>query len=384
MFSSRLAWDQSTNPLLSLVAAKRAAGQAILDLTGSNPTRVGFTYPEDQILTALAHPASAVYQPSPQGLPLARAAVAAYYQDRGLVVDPDSLLLTASTSEAYSFLFKLLCNPGDEVLVPQPGYPLFDFLTALDSVQPISYALTDEAEAGWQINFERLEAALGPRTRAIIVVSPHNPTGAVITPAELARLNTLCRTHHLALIVDEVFADYAPAQSASAVNNPDVLTFALNGLSKVAALPQAKLGWMQVSGPPDLCKAALARLEFIADTYLSVSASIQHAAPTLLATRHNIQTQIRKRLTENETWLHAQATANARVLQRAGGWYGLLEFHDSLSDEDRAQQLLEKHNVLVHPGYFYDFAREGYVVVSLLTPPDIFQAGIQHLLAEWG
>jgi aspartate/methionine/tyrosine aminotransferase len=214
------------------------------------------------------------------------------------------------------------------------------------------------------------------------VVSPHNPTGATLTTNEFATLQRLCQYHRLALIVDEVFVDYAPALAVDTLADSPVLTFTLNGLSKVAALPQAKLGWLAVSGPQAERVAALAHLEIIADTYLSVSASVQHAAPLLLAYRHSLQTQIRQRLAENQHRLQAQATPQARVLPYTGGWYGLLEFQDAVSDDARAQQLLEQHNVYVHPGYFYDFARQGYVVVSLLTPPEIFRAGIGLLLAE--
>jgi hypothetical protein len=389
VFSKRLDWDHTANPLLRLLAAKRAAGVEILDLTESNPTRVGFDYSQVDLPAALAQTASAVYQPSPQGLLSARVAIADYYRDRGRSVDPDSLLLTASTSEAYSFLFKLLCNPGDEVLIPQPGYPLFDFLTSLDSVQPIYYSLQYTELRGWRLNFERLQAAIGDRTRAIIVVSPHNPTGSCLTQIEIEQLQQICLEHNLALIIDEVFADYQsltqPPNLQRLASNSPTLTFTLNGLSKVVGLPQAKLGWIQISGPPLACQESLARLEFISDTYLSVSTAIQQAVPRLLADRTHIQSQIRERLATNFNWLKTRYdSAKCQLFPREGGWYAILEFQDGVSDNDRARQALERNNVFVHSGYFYDFAHDGYVVASLLTPTALFQEGIDHLLNEWG
>src|SRR3990172_5412675 len=322
MFSSRLNWDAPPNPLLQSLGEKGAGGVEILDLTESTPTRAGFDYSQLDLPTVLAHPDATRYQPSPRGLLAAREAIAGYY--RGQRVHPDSIFLTASTSEAYSFLFKLLCDPGDEVLVPQPGYPLFDFLTTLDSVRPVYYSLGYEAAAGWRINLERLEAAIGERTRAIVVVSPHNPTGAFLNIVELAGLNALCARHNLALIADEVFFDYAAptprsgAPSVPAVGNTGALTFVLSGLSKVVGLPQVKLGWIQISGPQPRATQCQRRLEFIADTYLSVSTSAQLAAPVLLARRDSIQSQIKNRIEANYRWLQEQWAD--RVLSREGGW----------------------------------------------------------------
>ena len=388
MFSSRLNWDAPPNPLLQSLAAKRAAGAEILDLTESNPTRAGFDYSQLDLPTVLAHPDATRYQPSPRGLLAAREAIAGYY--RGQRVHPDSIFLTASTSEAYSFLFKLLCNPGDEILVPQPGYPLFDFLSALDSVRQIYYPLSYDDALGWQINFERLRAAIGPRTRAIVVVNPNNPAGNYLKQRELAELNTLCTGRRLALIVDEVFSDYSHGADSqrveTAVGNEGALTFVLSGLSKIAGLPQMKLGWIQIGGPEPLVAAACARLEFIADTYLSVSASIQHAAPILLASRRHIQQQITSRIDGNYGWLNQQCAQSSKrqVLNREGGWYAVLEFHDSVSDDERVNQLLELDSVFVHPGYFYDFTREGYLVLSLITPTVTFRTGIERILSRWG
>ena len=403
MFSSRLLWDSPPNPLLKLLAAKRAAEVEILDLTESNPTRAGFDCSGLDLPTALAQPGSAVYQPSPRGLPAARAAVADYYRDNGRAVDPDSIFLTASTSEAYSFLFKLLCDPGDEILVPQPGYPLFDFLTALDSARPITYPLQYADPHGWHINFERMEAAIGPRARAIVVVSPHNPTGHCLKPHERDHLNALSVERKLALIVDEVFADYRSPTSPDVGRSrsslaslgvlrktsdsdddggAEALTFVVSGLSKIVAAPQLKLGWIQINGPEGIARIAASRLEFIADTYLSVSAPAQHAAPSLLARRHHIQRQINDRLETNQRWLIDQCaqTPHCRALIREGGWYAVIQFDDSLADDERALTLLEEDNIFVHPGYLYDFEREGYVVLSLLAPTEDFRTGLKRIL----
>jgi alanine-synthesizing transaminase len=380
-FSSRLPWDAPTNPLLAAFAAKRAAGQTILDLTETNPTRAFDLSPFIQSVP-LAQPEASVYNPSPRGLPSARAVIADYYRSHGQVVDPETLLLTASTSEAYSYLFKLLCNPGDEILAPQPSYPLLDFLTGLDSVTPVYYRLRYDDTTGWRINFDYLHQVISPLTRAIVVVNPNNPTGSYLHPADLLQLNALCTQHNLALIVDEVFLDYGDAAGKTTIGNTGALTFVLSGLSKIVAAPQVKLGWIQISGREADIQQSIARLDFIADTYLSASTPAQLAAPALLAQRSAIQQLIIERLRRNETWLRDQPGTNYRILPREGGWCLILEFNDALSDDDRALQLLERHNVFIHPGYFYDFAREGYVVLSLLTAEDIFQAGVAKLVSH--
>jgi aspartate/methionine/tyrosine aminotransferase len=389
VFSSRLPWEAPPNPLYDLLAQKRAQGVEILDLTESNPTRAGFAYDAPALLAGLADPAGLVYEPSPRGLPAARAAVAAYYGERGRVVDRDSIFLTASTSEAYSFLFRVLADPGSEMLVPRPSYPLLDTLAALDSVRLNAYLLRYEAGQGWRIDFESLRAGLTPRTRAIAVVNPNNPTGSYLKPDELAGLNAICAERGLALIVDEVFSDYAArdlpeaAVGRTTAGNSAALTFVLSGLSKVLGLPQVKLGWIQVSGPAPLREQALARLEFVADAYLSVSASIQHAAPALLARRSRIQEQIAGRLAENQRWLEAICAGlrYARVLIREGGWYAVLQFDPTPADLE-ALDLLERDNVLCQPGYLYDFEDEHALVLSLLTPPADFRDGVTRIL-EW-
>ncbi len=383
-FSSRLPWDALPNPLLAALAVKRAAGETIIDLTESNPTRAGFDYSPLNLPTRLAQSAVTTSDPSPRGLLSARQAVADYYREHTLArpIDPDSIFLTASTSEAYSFLFKLLCDPGDEVLSPQPSYPLLDFLTGLDSVQPVYYRLAYDEASGWRINFDYLRAVLSPRTRAIVLVNPNNPTCSYLKPTEIERLNVLCLEHNLALIVDEVFLDYGDAAGKTLVGNNAAPTFVVSGLSKITATPQLKLGWIQISGPQIYAREAAARLEFIADTYLSASTPAQLAAPALLADRHLIQHQLTERLNQNEAWLRSQPATGWRALRREGGWYVVLEFDDSLSDDDRALQLLEQHNVFIHPGYLFDFTREGYVVLSLLTPQASFRAGVTCLLSK--
>ena len=385
MFSSRLHWDLRPNPLAQLLEAKRRGGAAILDLTESNPTRAGFSYPEQAILQALAQPGSLLYEPSPAGLPSAREAVAEYYRSRGHAVDPGHILLTASTSEAYACLFKLLGDPGDEILVPRPSYPLFDYLAALESLLPVPYPL--RYQGAWSLDLEALAAAITPRTRAVILVHPNNPTGSFVKREELQRLIPICQEKGLAILSDEVFSDYAFAPDRNRVDTlageARVLTFCLSGLSKVAGLPQMKLGWVVISGPPAIEAVARERLELIADTYLSVGAPVQHALPELLAIGEKIREQIQQRLRANWNFLRAATDAGSAcsLLDAEGGWYAILQMPRTRSEEQWCLALLEKDNVLVQPGYFYDFESEAYVVVSLLTPRDASEEGIRHVQA---
>ena len=387
-YSSRFVWEMRTNRLSQLLETKRRAEVSLLDLTESNPTRAGISYPSSQLLEALSNPGWLVYEPSAMGLPRAREAVAAYYAARGCAVSPEHILLTASTSEAYSYLFKLLADPGDEVLVPRPSYPLFEFLAGLEAVQPVHYSLAYHGE--WRIDFDSLGAALTPRTRAVVIVNPNNPTGSFLKRDERAQLMELCRVHRLALISDEVFSDFVfPATAKenlvrSVVDETGVLTFSLSGLSKVAGLPQVKAGWIAVSGPPDACRDALARLELIADTYLSVSSQVQHALPRLLKLGAAMQTAIQMRVQRNLSHLQAAlaADSSARVLAAEGGWYATLEIPRNRSEEQWALELLEQDNVIVQPGYFYDFEREAYLVLSLLTPEETFAVGAARVLAR--
>ncbi len=383
MFSSRLGWNLAPNPLARLLEQKRSAGAAILDLTESNPTAAGFTYPAEEILGALADPRSLRYEPAPAGIPAAREAVSQYYSGR---VAPDQILLTASTSEAYEFVFKLLADPGDEVLVPRPSYPLFEFLAALESVRAVPYPLV--YHGGWAIDFDALALAqsITPRTRAIVLVNPNNPTGSFVKQAELAELIRLCRDHGLALVSDEVFCDYAldddPQRVRSLTGVDEVLTFCLSGLSKIAGLPQMKLGWIAICGPDATRREAFDRLELIADTYLSTGTPVQWAASTLLASRAQVQGQILARVRQNRAFLAGRIGPGSpwRLLKTEGGWYAILEAPKIHTEEEWVLQLLSADNVLVQPGFFFDFEREAFLVASLLTPPEVFQEGVQRIL----
>jgi len=383
MFSSRLNWSAAANPLAKLLAQKRVSGAAILDLTESNPTAAGFSYSEDRILAALADPRSLCYEPAPAGIPAARMAVSSYYGGR---VDPGRILLTASTSEAYALLFKLLADPGDEVLIPRPSYPLFDFLAALESVRVVEYPLV--YHGGWAVDFEALARKITPRTRAVVVVNPNNPTGSYLKKPELAQLTDLCRCHDLAILSDEVFSDYGladdPRRVSSLVDQEEVLAFSLSGLSKLVGLPQLKLGWIVISGPAQTRRVALERLELIADTYLSVATPVQWAAPGLLALRETMQAQILDRVRENLAFLGSRIGPESpwRVLQPEGGWYAVIQAPRIHSEEDWVLILLGEDNVLVQPGFFFDFENEAFVVMSLLTPAASFQEGLRRILAR--
>jgi hypothetical protein len=384
MFSSRLDWDLRPNRLSALVEAKRRAGVAILDLTESNPTRAGFLYPAAEILASLADVRSMVYEPAPAGAWQAREAVAAYYAARGQAVEPQRILLTASTSEAYAHLFKLLAGPGDEVLAPRPSYPLFEFLAALESVRVVEYPLV--YHGGWWLDTDALAQAVTARTRAVILVHPNNPTGSFLKREELERLVPLCAGRSLAIICDEVFADYAfgpdPGRVATLAGLDEALTFTLSGLSKIAGLPQMKLGWIVVGGPPGARAQALERLELIADTYLSVGTPVQHALPRLLAAGAGVRGQIAARVRENLDCLRTTigSASACGVLEVEGGWYATLRVPRTWSEEEWALELLDKDNVLVQPGFFYDFECEAFLVLSLLTPVESFSEGVRRLL----
>lgn len=388
MFSARFKWNLETNQLAKLMEEKRRAGVKLLDLTQSNPTRCGFEYPTTELLSALSRPAAMRYDPNPRGLLTARQAVAAYYQTRQQTIDPEHIFLTASTSEAYAWLFKLLTDPGDEILVPQPSYPLFEFLAALEGVALRPYQLQYLHPRGWRMDFDSLAQAVTPRTRAIILVNPNNPTGSYLKQSESAQLAAFCRAHNLALLVDEVFSDYVlrgEADHVTAFADLSELTFVLNGFSKLLALPQMKLGWIVVLGARASRLAAEARLELIADTFLSVNTPVQEAAPGWLMMRDFLQQQILSRVQTNLKFL-AQAVENSacRLLQVEGGWCATLEVPRRCSEEELVLQLLAADNVLVHPGYFFDFPREAFLVVSLLPEPENFQTATAKILARMG
>jgi alanine-synthesizing transaminase len=387
MFSSRVPQPQSLNRLSLLIEERRAAGVPILDLTESNPTRCGFQYDVEGISRGLALPASLVYEPHPQGLLATRAAIASYYAEQGVRIDPEALFLTSGTSEAYGHLFTLLADPGDEILVPTPGYPLLEVLTGLNAINQVPYPLARDSSQAWRIDTERLAECISTRTRSIVVVSPNNPTGSFLKNKERDAIEALCRKHDLALIVDEVFSDYGrvpdPERCATAAGQSGALTFVLNGFSKMVGLPQMKLAWIQVGGPAELREQASERLAFITDAYLSVATPVQHAAPTILRQRRRIQEQIRQRLEENFRILARLLPGSpAQVLPREGGWYAVLRLAGDTGDEETAIGILEQGGVLVHPGYFYDFPSAGYVVMSLLPQTEVFREGATRL-ASW-
>jgi len=392
MFSQRTAWKLTLNLFTEAQREMAAAGREVLDLTVSNPTRAGLHYNEETILKSLANPEVLHYDPQPKGLRSAREAVAGYYREQHarLNVDPDSVVLTTSTSEGYSCVFRLLCNPGDEVLVPKPSYPLFEFLADLQDVKLASYPLI--YDHGWQIDFPSIHKAVTGRTRAIVVVHPNNPTGSYAGETERPELNKVCREHNLSLIVDEVFLDYAHdgMSRTTFAANQGALTFTLSGLSKISGLPQMKLAWIATSGPNDKDKdevnTALARLEIIADTYLSMNAPVQLGAPVLLEQRKSIQPQLLKRVHTNLKEMDRQLAQqkNCRRLDVEGGWYAVLRVPVTQSDEELVINILRKLSVLVHPGHFYDFPSDGYLVVSLITPPEEFKQGLDRILELLG
>ena len=383
MFASRTNWDLKTNRLADALARHRSSGHKLLDLAASNPTECGVHYDAPAIVRALCNPSALQYHPEPRGLLSARKAVSEYYAARKDQVSPDNLLLTVSTSEAYSYVFRLLCNPGDELLIPTPSYPLFDFLADVNDVKLTRYPLF--YDHGWHIDLHALEQAITPHTSGLILVHPNNPTGHYTKPAEMAGLNQLCSANKMAVIADEVFLDFdlAGAAQPSFVANQDTLTFTLSGISKISGLPQMKLAWLAVSGPDNLKREALARLELIADTYLSMNAPIQLAAPVLLQQRTNFQRQLTARVKTNLNELDSQLAGQSHVsrLEVEGGWYAVLRVPATRSDEDLAIDLLEKHNVYVHPGHFFNFPGDGYLVLSLIAPESDFREGARRMLS---
>ena len=384
MFSDRTNWKLTRNRLTEALDEVRASGRRVLDLTVSNPTRAGLKYDERLILQALAVPQAMDFDPQPKGLRAARAGIAAYYRTSHGIrdLDPERLILTTSTSEGYSFVFRLLCNVGDELLVAKPSYPLFEFLADLQDVKLVSYPLL--YDHGWQMDFRSLQKAATKRTRAVVVVHPNNPTGSYAHAHERELLNLFCREHGLALIADEVFLDYSIDRAArqSFVTNQDALTFTLSGVSKISGLPQMKAAWIATSGPAPEVEAAQARLEVVADTYLSMNAPIQWALPRLLEQRGSIQQQLMDRVLANLAELDCQL-AGQKTCQRLmveGGWGVVLRVPATQTDEELAIRLLREKSVLVHPGHFYDFPGDGYVVLSLIAPEAEFREGIQRIL----
>jgi alanine-synthesizing transaminase len=386
MFSSRLRQAAGRNRLAVALERRRAAGLPIVDLTLSNPTRAGLAYPNG-LLAAMVDDRALRYDPEPFGLLSARRAVSDDFARRGLSVPAGRIVLTASTSEAYSLLFKLLCNPGDAVLAPRPSYPLVEHLTDLDGVALEHYRLGFHGR--WEIDLQDLrDKAVAARIRAIIMISPNNPTGSVVTDAELVAMAEIARDNDLALISDEVFTDYpiSGTQPASALRQQTALTFTLGGLSKSVGLPQVKLGWITVGGPAALVAEALERLETICDAYLSVSTPVQIAAPDLLNAGAAIRTQIHERVRGNWAQLTALESTNpaCSLLPAEAGWYAVVQVPAIASEDTIVLDLLEHTGVLVHPGYFFDFEREAFLVISLLPEPGVFACAAHALFGQTG
>ena len=383
-FSSRVPATLASNRLAEAVARRRASGRPLIDLTASNPTTAGFAYGEE-ILTALSSPAGLVYEPEAAGMAAARAAVSDELGRRGTPVDPDRIVLTASTSEAYAWLFKLLCDPGDEVLVPQPSYPLFEWLTRLEGVQARPYRL--DYHGRWAVDAQSLGAAVTDRTKAILVVSPNNPTGSFLTARELAAIAEVAPG--LPLIGDEVFWDYplddVPADRVSVLTTGRGLVFSLGGLSKSAGLPQVKLGWIALGGDAARVAEAREKLELIADTYLSVSTPVQVAARALIEAGAGVRAQILSRVARNLASLRGLVERHPalNLLRTEGGWSAVVRVPATRPEEDLAVALVEEDGVLVHPGYFFDFEREAYIIVSLIVRPDEFDRGMAAIAGRF-
>jgi alanine-synthesizing transaminase len=382
--SSRLPASLTPSRVAVAAAARRASGAPLFDMTESNPTRVAIAYPAD-VLQPLADGAALTYDPEPLGLPPARAAVAADFARRGLPIPPDRVALTTSTSDAYALLFKLLCNPGDDVLVPRPSYPLFEHLTMFEAVNAVPYDL--DSHDGWRIDLDHLRAQWTPRTRAVLVVSPNNPTGSYLRREDLAALVGMAAARDAALIGDEVFWDYplrGSETAASVLSQQDVVAFGLGGLSKSAGLPQVKLGWFGVSGPADHVRALLDAYELVADAYLSVSTPVQVAAPALLEAGATIRQAIQARLARNLTALEARLEwyPSVSLLAPEGGWSAVLQVPAFEPEETLVVGLIEREGILVHPGYFFDFPREAFLVLSLLPQPGVFDHGLARVLAR--
>jgi aspartate/methionine/tyrosine aminotransferase len=381
MFSNRLPGHADVNALSRAVARLKSAGTSIVDLTESNPTHVDLPYELD-LLSAAASERALCYDPQPFGLRTAREAVSADYARRGVAVDPECIVLSASTSEAYSWLFKLLCNPGESVLIPQPSYPLFEHLTRLESVRAVPYQL--EYHGRWEIDFEEIAAATDD-VRAVLLVSPNNPTGSYVTPREADTLAGICRERGWALVSDEVFAEYALDEETPATEiarRASVLSFTLGGASKSLGLPQMKLAWTIVDGPVKQRIDALSRLELIADTFLPVNTPVQVAAPDLFRRAAPIRQAIHQRVSRNLSAARdvARAYPACEVLRVEGGWTAVVRVPATRSEEALTLGLVQDEHVLVHPGFFFDFSHEAFVIVSLLPQEDVFVEAFARVL----
>ena len=382
IFSSRTNWEMSANRLNDELERLRSNSVDFIDLTESNPTRCGFQYPQE-ILESLKDGNNLVYYPESKGMPRARKAVAEYYSQQGKKVDPEAIILTSSTSEAYTFLFRLLVNPGEKVLIARPSYPLFQYLIELADAAYDFYPLVFDGKR-WRVDLASLEEVIDPLTRVIVLVNPNNPTGSYITKEELEELNRLCLRHKLALISDEVFFDYRldvdDKEGVSLVNNTSVPTFVLNGLSKNLGLPQMKLSWIVASGPKAYTDEAIKRLDMIADTFLSVNTPVQNALSSWMACRTKIQMDILERVRNNHALVKDFALKRGLdFFASRGGWYAVLKVPSILDEEEWILKLLARKHVFVHPGYFFDFQEEGFIVLSLLPPSVQMNKGLNGI-----
>ncbi len=390
-FAKRTSWEGGTNPLIRCLSELREKGQAIIDLTESNPTRCHLPFPIAEIIQPLSDDQSAVYTPTPFGhIPL-REALAQHYSQRGISARAENIFLTASTSEAYSVLFRLLVDAGDEILIPFPSYPLFSLLADINDVKVIPYRLCyDALVKKWFIDKSYLKNLSFKRGRILVVVNPNNPTGSYIKAEEIDEINAFCKKHHMAIISDEVFWEFPLGKlnesPCSLAGNGEVLTFSFGGASKSFGLPQMKLAWTLISGPLDQIASARRKLEVILDTYLSVNTPIQHAAMKWLALQPQLNRILKERLNENVKWLTEQEgrVKGMSLRMPEGGWYVVMALPETVSEESFCLELLEEKHVFVHPGYFFDFEKEGFLVLSLLPPPEIFQEGCGRLFEKLG
>ncbi len=383
VFSQRTGWPSEPNAIVRAVDEMRASGRGLSDLTVSNPTVCGLEYPGERILRALTDERGLLYDPHPQGMLAAREAVCRYYLAQGRAVSSDQVFLTASTSEAYSFVFRLLADPGDEILFPRPSYPLFDCLAGLNDVAARSYPLI-YAEGAWRLDREALSDLVSERTRAVVLVQPNNPTGSLLSADDYFFLRETCARYHVPIISDEVFLDYffdPSSPQGSLAGQREVLTFVLGGLSKALALPQMKVSWIIVSGPEAEAREAVRRLEIVADAYLSVNTPVQYALPSLLGMKGEIQTQVRARVEENRAVLMGLDPDDAVCLGADGGWNAVVEIKTACDEETFVLDLVRERGAYVYPGYFFDFDTGPIVVVSLLPRPEVFASGIRELVA---
>lgn len=378
MFSRSTTWHRKPNRLAEVCAQRTRTGQHLRDLTASNPTTCGIPYPGSEILRALTRPEALQYEPDPHGLFSTREAIAAYYGSHNLRVEPGSIFLTSSTSEAYELVFTLLCDPNDSVATPRPSYPLFEYLTQIRSIKDTHYHLVHEGQ--WHLDTTTLEESITAKTRAIVVVNPHNPTGMVLTPDEVRFIAETAADRGCALISDEVFGEYPLGDTVirSSADIRTCLTFTLNGISKLIGLPQMKLGWIVVSGPPDLVREATERLEILCDTFLSVNTPVQLAVPDLLRNCRVVKDRIRERVRGNYRFLRSELgkDTGCTVLETEAGWSAVMRIPRIKSDEEWAIDLLNRYGILLFPGYFFDFMKEGYLITSLLPDPAVFQPAI--------